>query len=354
MGATATLEMKTLVTPKLRFNEFGDEWKVKSLKSILLSFRLGGNYINTDEKNDFPLIKMGNLGRGVINIEKLQYICEDQKINDVDRIQFGDLFFNTRNTLDLVGKVAIWKNELPLAYYNSNLMYMKFESNFFMNYLFNSFNGIKSLRRLATGTTSVAAIYTKDLLKIKFNIPSLPEQQKIASFLSAVDEKIQLLTHKKELLEQYKKGVMQQLFSGKLRFKPTPGEPVAEDTRSYPEWEEKRLGDVGKIVTGNTPRTNNSEYYNGKRLFVSPSDINSSRYVNRTKTTLTDLGLSQGRVIKKGSVLFVCIGSTIGKVAQAGEACITNQQINSIEASQENSNEFIYSLLEYSAEKINR
>ncbi len=119
------------------------------------------------------------------------------------------------------------------------------------------------------------------------------------------------------------------------------------------EWEEKKLGDIGKIITGSTPETTKKEYYNGNRLFVSPIDIQDNRFIYQTKTTLTDLGFSKGRTIPKNSVLFVCIGSTIGKVAQTKENCITNQQINSIIVQKNKySDNFLYSLLEHNAKKI--
>jgi len=238
--------------PRLRFSEFEEPWGEVKIKQILKNYRLGGNYSNSENKNAFPLIKMGNLKRGHFNLDKIEYIDNQDEINSDDIIKEGDLFFNTRNTLDLVGKVAVWRNELPLAYYNSNLMYLKFENNYFMNYIFNSFQGIKSLRRLATGTTSVAAIYTKDLLKLRVKIPSLPEQQKIASFLSTVDKKINLLETKIEHLEQYKKGVVQKIFKQEVRFKIENENGELVDP---PDWEEKRLGEltykVGKKNTGN-------------------------------------------------------------------------------------------------------
>ncbi|ENJ5962483.1 restriction endonuclease subunit S [Vibrio parahaemolyticus] len=206
----------TFIPPTLRFkaddgSEFPD-WEEKTLGDVLIKYRLGGNYQNSEVRTRFPLIKMGNLGRGNINLNKVEYIPEGEVIDPQDRIQEGDLFFNTRNTLELVGKVAIWKCELSEAYYNSNLMRLEFDNNYFMNYCLNSFNGVRGLRRFATGTTSVAAIYTRDLLKLKLCIPTLEEQTKIADFLSVVDQKIDLTSSELEKAKEWKRGLLQQMF----------------------------------------------------------------------------------------------------------------------------------------------
>ena len=82
------------------------------------------------------------------------------------------------------------------------------------------------------------------LLK-RFNVPvtELAEQQKIASFLTAVDEKISKLQRKLEYLQTYKRGVMQKLFSQEVRFK-------REDGSSFPDWEEKKMGDLFSFKVG--------------------------------------------------------------------------------------------------------
>ena len=120
------------------------------------------------------------------------------------------------------------------------------------------------------------------------------------------------------------------------------------------EWREFSLHQIGKITTGSTPSTSNSEYYGGERLFVSPADIQGNRYITDTKTTLTDMGYRKGRAVVHGAVCFVCIGSTIGKVAQLKHPAITNQQINTVEATDGFYNSFVYSLLELKAGRIKR
>ena len=117
-------------------------------------------------------------------------------------------------------------------------------------------------------------------------------------------------------------------------------------------WEQRKLADIGNIITGTTPSTSDESNYNGDYLFVSPVDINLNRYIEKTNTTLSKKGFESGRILNEGSVLFVSIGSTIGKVAQTKEKTTTNQQINAIEVNEKNNNNFIYSLLEKHSNNI--
>lgn len=92
-----------------------------------------------------------------------------------------------------------------------------------------------------------------------------------------------------------------------------------------------KIGQIGKVVTGNTPPTINRQYYEPrKHLFVSPGDIGNSRLVRLTEKMLSDEGIQVARLIPSRAIFIVCIGSTLGKMAMASESCATNQQINSL------------------------
>ena len=109
------------------------------------------------------------------------------------------------------------------------------------------------------------------------------------------------------------------------------------------EWEKCKLGDYGKVVTGNTPPTKDIENYeNGTYLWASPVDLGTIKSITETKTMLSAQGFSKTRTLPKGSVLVTCIGSTIGKAGMATKEMSTNQQINSIVVNDNNDNEFVY------------
>ena len=220
------------------------DWEERSLESIVSEINLGGNYSNDQENEGLPLIKMGNLSRGKINLDKVEYVSVEDEINEKDILKYGDLLFNTRNSLDLVGKVAVWRSELEIALYNSNLLKISFDSthvysSFYMNYLFNSFRVLMRLRAIATGTTSVAAIYNKDVMRLKLPLPPKEEQKVIVEILSKWDEVISKTEKLIKAKKRYKKGLMQRLLSGRVRFPEFEGE----------DWVEVKLGEVFDRVT---------------------------------------------------------------------------------------------------------
>lgn len=267
------------------------DWEVKELAEILDTTQLGGNYSNGDIDSDYPLIKMGNLQRGYITLNKIQYIKNGIVPSDKDLLKYGDVLFNTRNTLDLVGKVAIWRNEMPIAYFNSNIMRLEFNKNlissdFFMNLIFNTKLSIFQLKCIATGTTSVAAIYTRDLLKINIPIPTKAEQTAIATALSDADNYIthlEKLIAKKRLIKQ---GAMQELL------KPKEG------------WVVKKLGEIGRTFGGLSGKKKD-DFQNGTYPYIPFMNIMSNPVIDTSYFDYVKIGRTenQNKAIK-GDLFF--------------------------------------------------
>ena len=129
-------------------------------------------------------------------------------------------------------------------------------------------------------------------------------------------------------------------------YKPSPLGIIPED------WEVKRIGDFGKVITRNTPPTEDTDNYGNAYKFVSPADISDSKYIEATEKHLSEKGFSISRQMPKGTVLFTCIGSTIGKCAIANESLTSNQQINAIICNSKHSGEFLYYELSHRSNRI--
>ena len=194
-----------------------DGWNVVKFGFTNKSATLGGNYLAGEAQEGISVIKMGNIGRGVINLSKTERLQAEEPFDKTHLLSNGDFLFNTRNSLDLVGKVSIWNGELKESIYNSNILKIVFEDKFvensyYMSYLFNSSLGLSLLRLIAKGTTNVAAIYYKELSSLKLSLPPLQEQKAIANYLDKATAKIDALIAKQtrliELLKEKRQAVI--------------------------------------------------------------------------------------------------------------------------------------------------
>ena len=125
---------------------------------------------------------------------------------------------------------------------------------------------------------------------------------------------------------------MQQLLTGRKRLPGFGG-----------DWKKVKLGNVGFVVTGNTPAKKSADNYGDQFCWATADDMN-GKYVSDTFIKLSEKGKKMSRVLPEGAVLVTCIAS-IGKNAIAKVSLATNQQINSIVVNEFFSNEFIYYLL---------
>lgn len=202
------MQKEKQLVPKLRFPEFEGDWDMRSLSNLTVYIKSGKS-----SKVDNGIFKLFG-STGIIG-------NTNESIKEGDYLLIARVGANAGQINLVSGKFGVSDNTLIVAIKSS--MNIEFIKDFLIQF---------DLNKLVFG--SGQPLVTGSMLKkLKVRYPTLPEQQKIANFLSAVDTRIQNLEKKKELLEQYKKGITQKIFKQEIRFKDDNG-------KAFPEWENKK------------------------------------------------------------------------------------------------------------------
>ncbi|KYG77165.1 restriction endonuclease subunit S [Roseivirga echinicomitans] len=267
-----------MIVPKLRFKGYSEPWKEARLDSEVSVIESGWSpqcEERSATNNEWGVLKTTSVVWGGFDEKENKKLPEKLEARKEIEVVENDILITRAGPTNRVGVVAyvgLVRNKLMLS---DKIIRVRVGGNNhkFFAILLGTRKAQKQLMSKYSGlATSQTNISQKFILNTKLNYPKIEEQDKIADFLSAVDEKIRLLTAKKEKLETYKKGVMQKLFpkagqtNPELRFK-------RPDGTSFPGWEEKRLGGVIEFFGTNSFSRSLLNYESGSIKNIHYGDI---------------------------------------------------------------------------------
>lgn len=223
--------------PNLRFPSFEGEWEVKKLGEIAekIGDGLHGTPSYTDESN-YYFINGNNLINGKIEItENTKKIDAKTFLKNDKNLRKNTLLISINGT---IGNIAKYNNENVML--GKSVGYFNFEENSdFLYFVLQTSPVQEHFKSELTGST-IKNLSLKTLRETNLRLPSQDEQQKVASFLSLIDERITTQSKIIEGLEKLKVATAKKIFSQEFRFKDDKG-------NDFSEWEEILLGEVMSI-----------------------------------------------------------------------------------------------------------
>ncbi len=219
-----------------------EDWEVVKLSEIF-SKSFYGTSDSTNEIGKYPVLRMGNMQNGTLDLKDLVYLDLVEKEFKKYQLKKGDILLNRTNSYELVGKISLFDLDgdyLSASYIVAYRPNFKVLNSIFINNLLNTTYFQNKIRTIATKGVSQANINPTSFKEvINIPLPPLKEQEKIAEILTTWDEAISKQTELLRAKELLKIALMQKLLSGEVRF-----------SGFSDEWEEVRLGEICKITTG--------------------------------------------------------------------------------------------------------
>lgn len=292
-----------MVAPIIRFDSCSEDWQLESIGSVISNKSKKYDPVKAEE--DFPCIELEHLSQQTGEI--LDTIsAKDQKsiknIFDENSVLFGKLRPYLRKFAKPNFK-GVCSSEIWV------LTSTKLQSNFLFQYI--QTDSFSELTQIQAGSKMPRADW-ESISKGEIYFPNFEEQTKIATFLSAVDEKISQLSQKLHLLGQYKQGMMQKLFSQQIRFK-------ADDGSEFGEWETKSIKDIADVKGGKRiPKGYSLVNENTGHPYITVSDMNRSYSIDNTNIRYVPLEVVEA--IKRYTItdkdIFISVAGTLGIIGK--------------------------------------
>ena len=291
--------------PKLRFGEFKSSWKFMKLGQLGNTIA-GLTYSPKDIRDSGLLVlRSSNVKDRQIDLGDCVYV--DTNVKGAKISQENDILICVRNgSTSLIGKNALIPAGIPHCTHGAFMTVFRAEQPKFIHQLFQTTN-YKTQVSADLGAR-INSINNSQLIKYQFAVPPTEcEQQKIADFLSAVDEKITALAAQKTALTQYKQGMMQRIFAQTLRFKDDNG-------ADYPEWSRTSLSQLGTTYGGLTGKTK-EDFGIGKPFITYKQVFDDSKIdISRFEHVQISKDETQNRV-KRGDIIFTTSSETANEIA---------------------------------------
>lgn len=289
--------------PKLRFPEFSEEWKSRHLSDFLIYtpreiFKPKDYYLSIGIRSHFKgTFQRRDADPSKIEMEKLYIVKEKDLIVNITFAWEGAIAIATKE--DDGGLVS---HRFPTYTFNNKVVL----SNFFQ-YLFPR-KRFKYELALASpgGAGRNRVLNKKTFLEISVFIPSLEEQKETADFLSLIDNKINILTKKVELLKKYKKGVMQKIFSQEIRFKD-------ENGNEYTKWTNIPLNYIGSTYNGLVGK--NSDDFGEGSFYITYKQIFDNTTIDPNKFGKVKISTNENQnSVQFGDIFFTASSETPDEV----------------------------------------
>ena len=223
-----------------------ESWKKKSVGELCISLKYG-TAKKSDASGNVVVLRMGNLQQGEIDWSDLAYSNDP---DDIEKYKLfpGDVLFNRTNSAALVGKTAIYRGEHP-AIYAGYLIKLDYDHDKiigdYLNYALNTLDAKKYCNSVKTDGVNQSNINAKKIGAYSFNVPSIPEQEKIVSVIQKLLSKEQQAKEAAEAvldqIELMKKSILARAFRGELGTNDPSEESAVELLRQVIEQED---GDV--------------------------------------------------------------------------------------------------------------